>query len=906
MTRKAGKDMTRALAVALVFVASVSLCQESQWQVRRAQVADQTEEWTRMGRIPGWAVSGATGRSGVIEISGDEEGAFRGTVLIGRPWRVPSAPPADIRVSLEYQTYCAIGNATMQRSGALMLAVFTPQRWQTFALEAKDAQIEPSLSADEGALATAAIHANGRDVTDWAAWEGPDLAPRLRAYAGQEVVIAVVWTALHFCEEWAKLRNIQVHTMDREQVQMKFLEDLDLDAPGLEAVKDALDRQDVAAAKAGLIEHMRTRERPVGPPVSPDGSQRALQAADDVCDHVFGLVGCPPTKLEEQIRWNEDPHDYDQWAIALNRHSHWVTLGRAYAATGDEKYAREFVAQLTGWIDAMPVHIGRHWVQGPYFEPGKSPLTLDAGIRMAQTWWPAYYYFKDSPSFGVEAQFAMIGSFVQHARYLMNADYFHPTSNWGAMEANGLLHIAVMLPEFKQSVEWLRTAEERLAQCLKAQVYPDGAQIELTPGYHGVTLMNVLWAAQVTQRNDVELPGELVAGLEKMFDYYVAIAMPDGRMPALNDSGWGSARGVLVRGVELFPHRSDFEYVASGCREGIAPTPVSRRLPYAGWNIMRTGWGRQDKYLMFETGPFGAGHQHEDKLGIILHAAGRTILTEAGTYAYDTSDWRRYALSTRAHNTVMVDGAEQRRRTQRDTYVQWEPEDAAWMSDDTFDYARGVYASGYGNENELKVAHTRQVAFIKPDYWVVLDTLTPSDDEPHSYEALFHLDSEGVDIDAATQSVTVEYEGAGFRIIPFGAQCPRVQIVEAQTEPWVQGWVPTGQHNVMRPVPTAIYRWEATGPRTVGFLLIPRDPGGTWPVAEVDCLGGASSGGLGAQIVLRDGSRDIVARPTQSGTMTELGPLRTDAEFCLVRVNATGDVRAVRQIGGSQVAMAPQ
>ena len=31
---------------------------------------------------------------------------------------------------------------------------------------------------------------------------------------------------------------------------------------------------------------------------------------------------------------------------------------------------------------------------------------------------------------------------------------------------------------------------------------------------------------------------------------------------------------------------------------------------------MRSGWDRKALFLGFEVGPFGAGHQHEDKLSI--------------------------------------------------------------------------------------------------------------------------------------------------------------------------------------------------------------------------------------------------------------------------------------------------
>ncbi len=145
----------------------------------------------------------------------------------------------------------------------------------------------------------------------------------------------------------------------------------------------------------------------------------------------------------------------------------------------------------------MPVLIGRNYVEGPYSAAGRSPLSLDAGIRMGQTWFPAFYYFLPSPSFGDEDVLAMLQSFRRHAEYLMNPLHFKAGSNWGAMESAGLLHIGCYLPEFRDAVRWRETAIERLYDELDRQVYPDGAQKELTPGYHGVTLRNMLGANDV-------------------------------------------------------------------------------------------------------------------------------------------------------------------------------------------------------------------------------------------------------------------------------------------------------------------------------------------------------------------------------------------------------------------------
>ncbi len=889
--------MPRLCLLALIGTIATIASADPTWEVRYAHLVDQTEEWTALGRVPGWEVTIGEGEAPEIGIGGDEEGSFRGIVLVGRRWTVPEDRRARVAATLEYQTFCTMSEAPYERSGDMKLAALTPERWEQFAEEPAQAEIWNTGSERDGVLMLTTVHPNGQDVTEWEEWQTPDIMSGLRARAGEKVVLAIVWSAYHFQEEWAKVRDFELTVTGSEETEREFLEAINPEYPGLEAFGEAMRAGDVAAAKLAFVEHMRTRAEPAGPVLVTEASAGVIARADEVLENIFRSASCPPTKIDWPIQWNEDPHNYDQWAIHLNRHNDWVTLGRAYAATGDEKYAEKFVALLNSWVDAMPVHIGARYVQGPYFEPGRAHLTLDGGIRMAHTWWPAYYYFRDSPSFDAESQLRMMRSFYDHGIYLMNPDYFRVESNWGAMEANGLIHVAAMLPEMRDAPVWLATARERLVALLKAQVYQDGAQMELAPGYHGVTLSNLLGAAEVAERTGTELPSELISGLEKMFEYYAAIAMPNGRTPNVNDSGYGSVAGYLRRGLALFPERAQFEYASSQGASGEAPAYESTELPWAGWNVMRTGWAPEDRYLFFETGPFGSGHQHEDKLGIIAHVAGQTVLPEAGVYSYDRSEWRKYVLGTRAHNTVMVDGLEQNRRAVPETRVATEAGDARWFSDDEFDFAQGVYDDGYGPENAVKVSHERQVLFVKPDYWIVCDLMTPADDAEHSYEAIFHLDGENAEVDEATGAVTVSFAGGEFRVVPVGEVRPEVEIVQGQTEPNVQGWLPTGRHNELRPIPTAVFRWSASGASAVAFALVPREADDDWPVlgaAGIEADGEA----LAAAVELADGGRDVFVR-AWGGEFAVAGVCRGDAQAAMVRLTAEGAVRAAFGEGGS-------
>ena len=71
----------------------------------------------------------------------------------------------------------------------------------------------------------------------------------------------------------------------------------------------------------------------------------------------------------------------------LSRHQHFVTLGQAYVLTGDEKYAREFVAQLGAWMAENPPMLGVNWA-----------CTMDVALRVI-SWTLAWHLFAGAVAF---------------------------------------------------------------------------------------------------------------------------------------------------------------------------------------------------------------------------------------------------------------------------------------------------------------------------------------------------------------------------------------------------------------------------------------------------------------------------------------------------------------------------
>lgn len=700
---------------------------------------------------------------------------------------------------------------------------------------------------------------------------------------------------------------------------LTFFNAMYLDRPGLEAVREAVGRADWPGARRELATYLRKRERPkwfsnwrdrrdpyhrqevelvnVGDDavdkVDMDLANKAVRNTLTSCkvEHVFG----------DTIDWELNPIDYKEWTWQLSRHPFWVTLGQAYWKTGDEKYAQAFVRQMTHWVQNVMVPVGEDGNSWKADARMRSPLTncwrtIECGIRMGQTWPYAYHYFLSSPSFTDEAICLMLKSMVEHARHLMR---WPRTGNWLTMEANGLYHVGVLFPEFKEADEWRRVAMERQYKELDEQVYPDGAQIELSSGYHQVSLRNFVMTYNIARLNDQPMPDDFARKLERMYDYDLYMAMPDLRMPALNDGGWTDVRPWMQNALEFFPEREDFKWAASEGREGKRPTTLSTAFPYAGHFVMRTGWTPDDAYLFFDGGPFGYGHQHEDKLNVVIYSHGRVHVTDPGNYPYDDSQWRKYVLSTRAHNTVMVDGHEQNLRGKpREEYVVSEPLPHTWVTQPSFDFASSSYGEGYGPARDRSVTHTRSILFVKPDLWVITDFMAASDGREHTYEAMFHLDTLKADMVGNRKSVETRNRDAGnlgiYGVLPDDAE---LEIVSGQEEPIVQGWIPRGKPYECQPIPTAVYKTRGSGVTEMTYVICPIAKEELSPISYVERLS-IREGRSGGRIALKDG-RSIhygIRLPGHGPAVS--GVFSADCDAFAVIESISGEVSSIHTIDG--------
>lgn len=631
---------------------------------------------------------------------------------------------------------------------------------------------------------------------------------------------------------------------------------LNLELPALLEVKRAVVSGNLAGAKAALATYFRQRTTPTWGVDwrRPEFRITRKKAADDaraekILQHKFDYTQGPNKRgtldFGKKIDWTANPTEGESrthlWNESLNRHFHFRILADAYWRTGLEKYAKEIADEIMDWTASNPAVLlsnGNHMKNGC-----EAWQTLTTSIRLSDVWPNAIYRCLGSTAFTDEVICTIYKSVCEQARHLMR---WPSGGNWLTSESNGLFTGGVMFPEFKEAAEWRRTGLARLYQQLDDEVYPDGEEYELAAGYNNWVVAEFAGILEQADRNGLraEVPADFLAKMEKMFNYLCLAAMPNGSIPGLNDSGNSDVRKLLATGFQLFPKRSDFQYIATDRKAGRAPEALSHAFPWCGHYVMRSGWDKESTYLLFDAGPYGYGHQHEDKLHFVLWSHGRQLILDPGNFSYDNSRWRRYVLSSLGHNTVLVDGEGQHRHGKRETYFWPRPwttpeppqNDARWKSTTQFDWASGVYADGYGKDSA--VTHQRQILFLKKEkVFVVFDTLTPRDSRTHQYEALFHLDTQEAVVDAKTKAVSSKNLGeANVLVMPVSGKGLDVSIVKGKEDEPVQGWA----NSPWRAIPTAIFRKSGQGVVNYCFVVEPIGQGETSHIQLAEpILGGA-------------------------------------------------------------------
>ena len=431
----------------------------------------------------------------------------------------------------------------------------------------------------------------------------------------------------------------------------------------------------------------------------------------------------------------------------LNRHQHWLALGRAWWLTGDERYRQGFVLQLGSWMTANPPGTGINWAS-----------MLELGLRSLSWIWALHFFTRttgtppDTSAWTVDLLLGLDRQLAQVERNLSH--YFSPNTHLTG-EALALYVAGRALPELRRAAGWQRAGRAVLLDESSRQINADGGHVELSAHYHRYTLDYYLLALAVARATgDRAAVPEFAEAATRLAVFARTIADRWGRLPRIGDDDAGALFPICGRDsadvsdslelAALLLDRPDLA-VSPATEEPFwmtdRPRAASTRtadwpssaLSASGYFVSRSSRG---DHLVVDAGPhgfLGGGHAHADALSLTLTVADRPFLIDPGTGCYTISRAKRDRFrSTRFHNTLTLNG---RSQSIPDGPFGWLTTAAGvahnWRSNPAFDYFEGLH-DGYAPS-----VHRRAI-LASPGLWLIFDAVEGSG--PQQADVHWHLD----------------------------------------------------------------------------------------------------------------------------------------------------------------------
>lgn len=386
----------------------------------------------------------------------------------------------------------------------------------------------------------------------------------------------------------------------------------------------------------------------------------------------------------------------------IGRLSSLGAVGKVYAVTDDVAYAETVRKVLLRLAEVYPHYMAHDWnhVYEDYSNLQSGKLSgwklHDAGtfIELAAAYDLTYNsgVYSDQDKVAIEE-----GVFREFARLMTATSPRGCCINDGPF-AMGAGALAGLMLADHDTIAWAIEPPDGFIGFLEDYFLRDGHWYEASPSYEGMALARLYVApealrgysdpagyAEADRYDDLDLLAHPL--MSKILTVGAYERMPDGLLPATNDSTFGARYPAQRAEINYYwyptdenlhllawafggkPSDSGDEYalfrrdpdIDFSAVEPLDPSSESIVRPDVGWAILRTGDGPTDAALMLDYGPFGSGHGHPDRLNIIYYDHGAELVFDHGYlgWGHPIHPWMRTTLN---HNQVIIDGQSQARQ----------------------------------------------------------------------------------------------------------------------------------------------------------------------------------------------------------------------------------------------------
>jgi hypothetical protein len=401
-----------------------------------------------------------------------------------------------------------------------------------------------------------------------------------------------------------------------------------------------------------------------------------------------------------------------------------------------------------------------------------------------------------------------------HHRLLSLDGFFKHHSNHGLYQALGQLAAAKrFLKADELSERYFALATKRLSDLLSSHFTADNVHKEHSPGYHYMVLGSLTGA----NHTGLILDRTIVERIHSMEEALSWMIKPNYCLVTFGDTDPRSM-GRTPQTSQRFKHPA-LQAVLSKGNIGVFPGPHVQMFKDAGYVFARLYADGVEpvfpnaSYLAQIAAFHSRVHKHADHLSFVWFDRHRDILIDAGRFAYAgrTSPdselfkqgfWyshpkRIYCESTRAHNTVGIDGKSFPRARVR-------PFGSALLFASEIDGCAVTYCEATHFRN---IRHHRQLIMKPGHFLLVLDWLYDRKGITHEYRQHFHFAPEW-SLENKDDGILGSHPGCNTTaslnirvasLIPEGLVGP---IIRGQHKPELLGWTSDAANSL---VPTSCF-----------------------------------------------------------------------------------------------------
>lgn len=419
------------------------------------------------------------------------------------------------------------------------------------------------------------------------------------------------------------------------------------------------------------------------------------------------------------------------------------------------------------------------WIENNEYSESKNTMAWHdetTAVRL-QYWLKFYIYTKNKLD---QDKIELLKRKMWETAELLSTDSFHATNtNHGMFQDIALLQFAsyIKFENEEKCKEFLEISIKRLKNYFEYIFTLEGVHKEHSPSYHLLIVSQMKrlidWMREFDQ-NSFESFYELYLKSEKYATY---IIRPDGVLPPICDT---EPKKVSESSYKNLYGTEEYLFSVTKGEKGRPPLENDVVFKEAGYAIFRDDWFKKEKatYCLFSAAYHVDYHKHSDDLNLYIYSNGE-IITEAGPNGYNYKDpYTKYAYSSFAHNTLLVNGKGLPRTDGKydDVYI----ENHHIGQDES--EATGV------NKRFDGVVHKRNVKFNKQNQNIIVQD-TISSDIKNEYQLLWHV---AKDIRVKVRDQIIEFFRDDQKVMElelFTKASPIINILKGQTSPTYRGWI---------------------------------------------------------------------------------------------------------------------